>query len=119
MSRRALSLMEVVVAFGLLATVLPLLLNLFPTSLATLRRSGHLQTATSMAIYRLDECSRLNPRPGIDLSETFSLGDQRFQVVREFYSLDAQRLEVTVSVVPLGAKLAPVRLTTRLIRSKS
>lgn len=118
MSRRAIGLMEVVVALGLLATVLPLLLNLFPSSLATMRRSEHLQTATGLAIYRLDECRLLKKlRPGVDLDETVALGEQSFRLVREFYELDAMRLEVTVSVLVVGKKLAPVSLTTRLIRS--
>ena len=117
MSKRAASLMEVVVAMGLLATVLPLLFHLFPSSLASLRRSGHLQTATSLAVYRLDECALLKSKAGVDLVETVELGEQRFQVVREFYRLDPQHLEVTVAVLPLGQKFAPVRLTTRLLRS--
>ena len=112
MARRALSLIEVVVALGLVAVILPLLLSLFPTSLASLRQSERLQVATTLAAYRLDEACLLLPNPGVDLDETVTVGKQRYRVVREYYALDPMRLEAVVTVTLDDNR--PDRLATRL-----
>lgn len=119
MTRRAVSLLEVVVALGLMAVVIPLLLNLLPSSMMSLRRAERLQVATTLAAYRMDEVNLLNPAPGVDLNEIVTLSSRRYQVVREFYIVDGDRLDVVVTVNLLDSNLPPIRLATRVLRTGS
>ena len=112
--RGAFSLTEVIVASALLAVAVPLLLNLLPTSFLSLRKADHLQAATSMALYRVDEVAFLKPRQGVDLSETLQVGGREYRVTREFYRIDDIRWDVVVSCD--CENLAPVRLATRVIQ---
>ncbi len=114
--RSALSLIEVVVAAGILAVILPLVLSLFPTTLSGLRSSERMQAATTLAAYRLDEASLSRHTPGVDLHETVQLGPHRYRVVREYYALDALRLEAVVQVTCEESSLPPISLATRLAR---
>ncbi|MFN8608170.1 MAG: prepilin-type N-terminal cleavage/methylation domain-containing protein [Vulcanimicrobiota bacterium] len=115
--KRGFSLVEVIVAAGLLAVSIPLLLNLLPTSFLSLRKAELMQQATSMALYRLDEAQFLTPRRGVDLDEVQRVGARDYRLVREFYQLDSQRWDVVVSC---GCdELTPVRMATRLIREDS
>ena len=115
MRQKALSLLEVIVALGLVAVILPMLLSLFPTCLANLRHSEKVQIATTLAAYRLDEACLLLPEVGVDSDETVTVGKERYRVVREYYSLDSVRWEAVVTVTSASAG-APVRLATRLSR---
>jgi hypothetical protein len=115
--RRGLSLVEIIVATGLLAVGIPLLLNLLPTSFLSVRKSEVIQQATSMAIYRLDEVPFLTPRAGVDLNEVQRVGLRDFRVIREFYQLDSYRWDVVIQCS--CEDLTPVRLATRIIKGDS
>lgn len=112
MARRGLSLLEIIFALGILATLLPLVLNLLPTSLLALRRSEQLQSATSLALYRVDEAQYLPRRAGVDLQEDVRLGELTYHVVREMYRVDDRRYDVAVACG--SSELPPVVLRTRL-----
>lgn len=114
MRRRGLSLIEVIVAAGLFALAVPLLLNLLPTSFLSLRRSETIQTATSLALYRLDEVPFLPPREGVDLDESIAVKDRVYRLVREFYRVDRVRWDVVI--VCTTEELPPCRLATRVLR---
>jgi type II secretory pathway pseudopilin PulG len=117
--KRGASLLEVVIALGLLAIIIPLIFNLLPSSMLSLRRAERLQVATTLASYRMDELSLLEePQPGRDLDEEISLPPHRYRVVREFYALDTYRMDVVVSCELVESGLPPVRLATRLLRSE-
>lgn len=116
--RRAASLMEVVVALGLLSVVIPLIFNLLPSSMLSLRRAERLQVATTLAAYRMDEVALVAPTTaGVDVDEIHSLPPQKYRLVREFYLVDAYRMDVVVSCLLLDSELPPVRLATRLVRA--
>lgn len=106
-----------VVAAGLMATLLPLLLSLFPTSLNSLGRSERLQIATTLAAYRLDEACLFLPTPGVDLEEVVVVGKKRYRITREYYALDPIRLEAVVAV-NCDDQLPTIRLATRLSKPK-
>ena len=112
--RRGGTLLEIVVAAGILALAIPLVLNLLPTGLLSLRKAESLQISTSLAFYRMDEARLLAPRSGPQPVELVQIGPQTFTLAREFYQVDAQRWDVVVVCQPQG--LAPVRLATRLVR---
>jgi prepilin-type N-terminal cleavage/methylation domain-containing protein len=114
--RRGLSLLEVVVAVSLIALVIPLLLGLFPSALKSLRRAEFLQAAATLATYRMDEANLLERAPGQDLNVVVDLAPHRYRIVREFYALDAYRLDCVVQVSEEGSGLAPVRLESRFPR---
>lgn len=113
--KRGHSLLEMVVAAGILALALPLILNLLPTSFFALRKAENIQIATSLAIYQLDEARYLTPRLGAEV-ETVAVGGHDYQVAREFYRVDTLRWDVLV--VCTSQQLAPVRLATRVIREE-
>ncbi|MBT9584834.1 hypothetical protein IV102_15930 [bacterium] len=111
------SLLEVIVALALLAMILPLILNLLPTSMLSLRRAERLQIATTLASYRMDEANLVDPRPGVDVDEIVPLSSRRYHVVRQFYAIDSERIDVVVSVTLLDTDLPPVSLASRLLRA--
>lgn len=113
--KRGHSLLEMVVAAGILAMALPLVLNLLPTSFFALRKAENIQIATSLAIYQLDEARYIAPRPGAE-AETVTVGGQIYRLTREFYRVDTVRWDVLV--VCSNQQLAPVRLATRIIREE-
>ena len=115
MRLRAATLLEVVVALGLLATILPLILNLLPSSLLSMRRSERLQVATTLASYRMDESSLLPQVAGVNLDEIVELAPHRYRVVRQFYLPDAYRMDVCVTCVLLDSNLPPLRLASRFL----
>lgn len=115
--KRGASLLEVVVALGLLAVIIPLIFNLLPSSMMALRRAERLQVATTLASYRMDELGRFNPVAGVDVDEVVVLPPQKYRLVREFYNVDAYRMDVVVSCHLVDTDLPPVRLATRLVRS--
>ena len=103
--RSGMSLMEVVVSCTLLAILLPLLFNLFPSSLRALKRSGVQQTEASIAAYRMDEAALL---PHLAAS-TVALPDvvldgRKYSIYRSFYALDPDiyRLDAAVTVQTEG-----------------
>ena len=116
--RRGASLLEVIIALGLLAIIIPLILNLLPSSMLSLRRAERLQVATTLASYRIDEVAYLRPEAGRDLDVVVDLPPNHYRVVREFYALDIYRLDVVVSCELVDSGLPPVRLATRLLRSE-
>ena len=116
--KRGASLLEVVIALGLLAIIIPLIFNLLPSSMLSLRRAERLQVATTLASYRMDEVALIEPQPGRDLDEVVTLPPHRYHLAREFYALDIYRLDVVVSCELVDSGLPPVRLATRLLRSE-
>lgn len=118
MSRlRAVSLLELMVALGLLACVIPLLVNLLPSSMISLRRAERLQVATTLAAYRMDEANLLNAGPGLNLNEEVALPPHRYRVAREFYAVGTDRVDVVVTVLMLDSNFPPIRLASRIERS--
>lgn len=109
------SLTETVAAAGLLALIVPLLLNLLPTGFLSLRRSECIETSTSLALYRMDEVSFVTPREGIDLDESIQVKDRVYRLVREFYRLDPIRWDVVIVCTTPGEQ--PCRLVTRVLRA--
>jgi hypothetical protein len=116
MSKSGVSLLEVVVALGLVAVIMPLILNLLPSSMMSLRRSERLAVATTLAAYRLDEAQLLPYKVGQDLDEVINLNPQRYRLQRVFTPVDDYRVDVSVSCVLLDSNLPPIELRTRLIR---
>ena len=113
---RAASLLEIMVALGLLACIIPLFVNLLPSSLVSLRRAERLQVATTLAAYRMDEANLLNVGPGRDLNEEVVLPPHRYRVSREFYAVGTDRLDVVVNVLLLDSNFPPIRLASRIER---
>jgi type II secretory pathway pseudopilin PulG len=108
--------MEVVVALGLLSVILPLIFNLLPGSMRSLRRAERLQVATTLAAYRMDELALVPQAPGVNLDEVVSVAPDRYRIAREYYATDAYRMDVVVTCVLLDSGLPPIRLATRLVR---
>lgn len=102
------------VALGLLACIIPLLVNLLPSSLVSLKRAERLQVATTLASYRMDEVSLLQKNSEIYLNEKVELPPYRYQVTREFYAVDAYRLDIMVTVHLLESNLPPIRFASRM-----
>ncbi len=82
-----------------------------------LRRAERLQIATTLASYRMDEANLVDPRPGVDVDEIVPLSSRRYHVVRQFYAIDSERIDVVVSVTLLDTDLPPVSLASRLLRA--
>ncbi|MFN8609089.1 MAG: type II secretion system protein [Vulcanimicrobiota bacterium] len=118
-SLRGVSLLELMVALGLLACVIPLLVNLLPSSMISLRRAERLQVATTLAAYRMDEASLLSVKPGLNLDEEVALPPHRYRVAREFYAVGSDRVDVVVTVLLLDSNFPPIRLASRIERSGS
>ena len=114
---RAASLMEVMVALGLLACIIPLIVNLLPSSMVSLRRAERLQVATTLAAYRMDEANLISAGPGVNLVDEVALPPYRYRVAREFSAVGTDRVDVVVSVMLLDSNLPPVRLASRIERS--
>lgn len=112
MRRRGFSLLEVVVALALAALVLPLVLDLLPTSALALKRAEDLQAATGLATRALDEM-RADPEPG---QARVELNDTRFLVVREVFEIRPGILDLVVRVI--DERKHEVRLATRIRRSE-
>ncbi len=115
MGRRGFSLVEIIVAAGLLALAIPLILNLLPTSFLSLRKAEAIQVATSLALYRMDEVAFLQPVTGVDLRERLKVGPRDYALTREFYQLDATRWDAVVCVE--CEDLAPIRVATRVLKA--
>lgn len=113
MHQRAFSLVEVIVASGILGLTIPLVLNLLPTGFVSLRKAETLQVATSLALYRMDEVPFLDPQTG-GLRETLSVGARSYVLTREFYKIDETRWDALVTCE--SENLTPIRLATRVIR---
>lgn len=114
MKRRGGSLLEVVLAVGLLSLTIPLLLNLIPTGLNSLRHADQLTVATSLASYRVDQAARLPPDTPLALREQIQVGRVTYTLVRAAYAVDPELTDVDVAVWADG--MHPVTLTTRLYR---
>ena len=112
----AATLLEVVVALGLLAMLLPLLLNLLPSAMLSARRAERLQVGTTLITYRMDEVPLLDYKPGLDLDEVVQIDSHRYRLCREFYAVDTYRMDVAVSCVLLDSDLEPIRLGLRVPR---
>ncbi|MEW6278780.1 MAG: hypothetical protein AB1758_09175 [Candidatus Eremiobacterota bacterium] len=114
MRRRGLSLMELVVALGLLALTFPMLLNLLPASQLARRKAENLQSATSLALEWLED-ARVNPPagPGLDRDLTVRLNGTRYQARREVVEVSPEAFDVVVTLEGPGE---PVRLATRIAR---
>ncbi|CAN0434424.1 unnamed protein product [Phaeothamnion confervicola] len=91
--------MEVVVSCTLLAILLPLLFNLFPSSLRALKRSGVQQAEATLAAYRMDEAALLvrSAVPSISLPDVV-LDGRLYHLSRTCTAVDAYRLDVAVTV---------------------
>jgi type II secretory pathway pseudopilin PulG len=113
MKRQGFSLLEMVVACSLMALVLPLLFNLFPTSLRAMRRSETLQQAVTLATYRMDEAAVTSHVVGVDLNQNVTLGSSVYQVTREYYNVDAYRMDMQVTVQSEG--MTPLQMQTRFL----
>lgn len=111
MRRRGFSLLEVVVALALAALVLPLVLDLLPTSALALKRAEDLQAATGLATRALDEM-RADPKPG---QARVEINDTRFTVVREVFEVRPGITDLVVRVI--DERKHEVRLATRIRRS--
>jgi Tfp pilus assembly protein PilV len=80
MSRRGLSLLEVVFTASLLAVVLMVLMNVIPTAMLSVRKSEHRVLAQTVAQAVVDECraapfSRLVSNQSVNTSTAGPLGD--------------------------------------------
>lgn len=80
MSRRGLSLLEVVFTASLLAVVLMILMNIIPTAMLSVRKSEHRVVAQTVAQAVLDECraapfSRLVSNQSLNTASPGPLGD--------------------------------------------
>ncbi|GMU55397.1 MAG: hypothetical protein AMXMBFR33_45430 [Candidatus Xenobia bacterium] len=113
---RGLSLLEMVVALGLLALVLPFLLNLVPSSALALKRAEDVDAASAYATRLLEEARATPPsRLGVDLDSFVTLNNTRFRVVREVYAVDNYpALRDVVVAISGPARLQPIRMATRL-----
>lgn len=110
--RRGFSLLEVVVALGLAALILPLMLELLPTSALALQRAEDLQTATGVAVRAMDQM-RADPRAGnskVELNRTV------FTIVTEVHDVRPGVVDLVVRVT--DERQHEVRLATRARRSE-
>ncbi len=108
------SLLEMVVALGLVALVLPFLLNLVPSSALALKRAEDVDAASAYATRLLEEARATPPtRPGVDLDTTVTLNNTRFR--REVHAVDNYpALRDIVVAISGPARLQPIRMATRL-----
>ncbi|MBI3924867.1 MAG: hypothetical protein HY319_04950 [Armatimonadetes bacterium] len=115
--RRGLSLLEVVVALGLLALVLPMLVNLIPSSAVALRRAQDIDAATAYAHKVLEEARRDSTlAPGATLEAEVTINRTNFRMIREVYEVSPASLGlVDVVVLMQGTpSFPPIRLSTRM-----
>lgn len=112
MKNRGFSLLEVVVATGLLAVTVPLLFNLVPLALMNLQNSERLRVCSNLGQACLDEAYLVSLRPGLDVDRQEQIDGETYRVVREVYQVDPTRLDVVVQVIP--PRGAAFRLATRV-----
>ena len=112
--RRGHSLLEVVIATGLIAICLPLFFNLVPISLKALRESERLRMCASLAERHLQECYYRELQPGLSLDVSERVDGEDFHIVREVYAVDSLRLDVVVEV--RASQGRPFQLRTRVPR---
>lgn len=104
---RGASLIEIVVALGLAALLLPLVMNLLPTSALALQRAEDLQAATGLAMRAMDEF-----RDDFqEREETLVVNGSKFEVTREKFEIRPRTWDLVVTVQ--GPRGAPVVLATR------
>ncbi len=100
--KRGMSLLEMVVCIGLLALVIPFVLNLIPSGSLALHKAEEVQAATATAALLIEEAGEG------DLDEERG----EFHVRRAIYQVDDRLSDVVVEVTPRRG--APVRLATRI-----
>ncbi|MCW5867666.1 MAG: hypothetical protein KIS61_10415 [Candidatus Eremiobacteraeota bacterium] len=89
MKRRAFTLVENLLAFTLISLVLILLLNLFPSSMATVRKSEQRYKALTLAGNRLEEQTAMPfSKLVLDSSEHHPVDD--YQVQTEVLAIDGE-----------------------------
>lgn len=101
------SLIEVVVALALAALMLPLMLDLLPTSALALQKAEDLQTATGVALQAIDTM-RLEPK---DSDRDVVLNGTSFHVKERAYEISEGVYDLVVEVE--FPRSEPVRLATR------
>jgi Tfp pilus assembly protein PilV len=113
---RGLSLVEVLVAVGLLAMGSMFILGLLPTGILSLRQAESLQTATAYGMMLIEEVPEEPPRvPARDPVRTFTLNGTRYQATRELVALGEDLFEIRVTVRWDGCR-RPVELALRRLR---
>jgi hypothetical protein len=109
--RKGLSLLELVVCFGLLALVIPFVLNLVPSGTLALRKAEVVQEASAYGLVLIDE-ARNSPAMGLDLDTTRTVGRTEFRIRREIYQVDDRLRDVVVELTPRRGQT--MRLATRM-----
>ncbi len=109
--KKGLSLLELVVAFGLLALVLPFVLNLIPSGTLAMKKAEEIQEASAYG-WKLIEEARASTALGVDLNTQVTLGTTQYQVVREIYQVDDRLRDVVVELRPRRGE--PQRLAARM-----
>lgn len=111
MTRRpGMSLTETVVALGLAALLLPLMLELLPSSALMIQRAEDVQTATGIALEEL-QALRASPESG---EAVVVRNDTRFAVTRTVHLLEEGVWDLVVQVQ--GPRGAPVTVATRMLK---
>ena len=109
--RKGMSLLELVVCIGLLALVIPFVLNLIPSGTLALRKAEEVQEASAYGVILIDQ-ARSSPALGLDLDENRRVGRSEYHVRREIYQVDDRLRDVVVELTPRRGQ--PMRLATRM-----
>jgi hypothetical protein len=113
MRRRALSLIEIVVGLALLVLVLPLALNLIPSSMMVQRRAADTEAAVGVGMGWLEETRSETPLNTTTYSLDIPAGQTNFQGTRAIYSLDAYSCDVVILLQPPRGE--PIQLAERIL----
>ncbi|MEW6281907.1 MAG: hypothetical protein AB1758_25095 [Candidatus Eremiobacterota bacterium] len=121
--RRGLSLMELVVAVGLVALVVPLVLSLLPSGILTERKATSLEASTLLALTWLEEARKTPPAPPdsftrrwTDRDQLLRLGGAEFRATRLNSVVSDDLLDVVITLDPTG-RGENVVMSTRILRS--
>ncbi|MEW6281564.1 MAG: type II secretion system protein [Candidatus Eremiobacterota bacterium] len=114
MRHRGLSLLETVVAIGLVGLMIPFVLNLIPSGTLALKRAETLEVATAYGWKLIEEARRLPTVQGKDVDRDVKVGGTGFHVTREFFPVGDNLRDVVVTMRPSRGE--PVRLATRMER---
>ena len=120
---RGLTLVEILVAVGLFATGLMLVLSLLPAGVLSLQQAENLQTATTFGQRLLEEVAEPTAFPVTETNLRYSANGMDFVATRVSREVpptgggDANTWETTVKVDWNGCRV-PVELTLRRLKAR-
>jgi prepilin-type N-terminal cleavage/methylation domain-containing protein len=120
--REGFTLIEMIVALGIIAVSLIMIISIIPTGVLSLKKAEDIQSASAYGMSLIEETRKSRPAytayPVTDLTAEKVFNNTRFLFQRDIYAIDSQNphnfYDIVVTIT-WSRQPQPLRLSTRIL----